>query len=114
MELLSRYGCAWCNNRTSHQQTTADYLDEIIFTPADEQLTFNITPDIAERTADVYSTASPAQQASLNYDSDIMETRGSGGISKKRNLHAIAAGAVCTALSAITLLIYQPVQMMES
>ena len=35
--------------------------------------TFNITPDIAERTADVYSTASPAQQASLNYDGDIMK-----------------------------------------
>ena len=50
----------------------ADYLDEIIFTPLQmNSSTFNITPDIAERTADVYSTASPAQQASLNYDSDI-------------------------------------------
>ena len=72
MELLSRYGCAWAVIEQVTGKRLADYLDEIIFTPLQmNSSTFNITPDIAERTADVYSTASPAQQASLNYDSDI-------------------------------------------
>ncbi|MBU26435.1 MAG: hypothetical protein CMD99_10470 [Gammaproteobacteria bacterium] len=50
----------------------ADYLDEIIFTPLEmTSTTFNITPELSSRTADVYSTASPAQLSSLDYDSDI-------------------------------------------
>ena len=50
----------------------AVYLDEIIFTPLQmESTTFNITPEIVDRTADVYSTASPAQLTSLDYDTDI-------------------------------------------
>lgn len=49
-----------------------DYLDELIFSPLGMTNTgFEIPPEKASNSADMYSTATPAQQASLSYDGDI-------------------------------------------
>ena len=50
----------------------SEYLDEIIFTPLNmRNTTFSLSPDQLKQTADLYLVATPAQQASLNYDSEI-------------------------------------------
>jgi CubicO group peptidase (beta-lactamase class C family) len=50
----------------------SQYLDEIIFTPLNmRNTTFSLSPDQLKRTAGLYLVATPAQQASLNYDSEI-------------------------------------------
>lgn len=50
----------------------SDYLDEILFTPLNMQnTTFALSPGEMERTATIYLVATPAQQAALEYDSDI-------------------------------------------
>lgn len=49
-----------------------EYLDELIFSPLGMTNTgFGIPPEKASNSADMYTTATPAQQASLNYDGDI-------------------------------------------
>jgi CubicO group peptidase (beta-lactamase class C family) len=48
------------------------YLDDILFTPLNMQnTTFALSPEDVERTAQLYLVATPAQQASFEYDSDI-------------------------------------------
>ena len=48
------------------------YLDEIIFTPLGMENTgFDVPSDKMSMAADIYTTATPAQQAALDYDGDI-------------------------------------------
>jgi CubicO group peptidase (beta-lactamase class C family) len=48
------------------------YLDEILFTPLNmRNTTFSLNEDQRAQTAGLYLVATPAQQASLNYDSEI-------------------------------------------